>query len=123
MQALALVSIAAAEVVTSGGLRPRTTTTMNAETAEYAERRAEYEVSGFSGTRSKEAPMYEFDPRRPEDPHYDNRERDLSRGSRGGSDSRNREPVDPREVFTSQVYLPRGMERDRVEFRGVEYTL
>ena len=67
--------------------------------------------------------MYEFDPRWPDDPRDDDRERDLSRGSRGGSDSRYREAVDPRDVFMSQVYLPRGLERERVEFRGVEYTL
>lgn len=56
-------------------------------------------------------------------PRDDDRERDLSRGTRGGADGRDREPVDPRDVFTSDVYLPRGLERERVEFRGVEYTL
>ncbi len=36
--------------------------------------------------------------------------RDLSRGSRGGSDPRDRERVDPRDVFMEHVHLPRGLE-------------
>jgi hypothetical protein len=34
--------------------------------------------------------------------------RDLSRGSRGGSDARERDQVDPRDVFMEHVDLPRG---------------
>ena len=67
--------------------------------------------------------MYEFDSRWPDDPRNDDDDRDLSRGSRGSADSRDREAVDPRDVFMSQMRLPRGLERKRVEYRGVEYTL
>jgi hypothetical protein len=45
--------------------------------------------------------MYEFDPRWPDDPRDDDRERDLSRGSRGSLDDRDHDRnVDPRDVFT-----------------------
>ena len=53
----------------------------------------------------------------------DDGSRDLSRGSRGGSDRREREPVDPRDVFMERVNLPRGMEREHVHFRDHDYTL
>lgn len=49
--------------------------------------------------------------------------RDLSRGGRGASDSRDRERLDPREAFMSHVDLPRGPERVRVRERDHEYTL
>jgi len=48
--------------------------------------------------------------------------RDLTRGSRGGSDPRERERVDPRDVFMERVNLPRGMEREHVLLRDREYT-
>jgi hypothetical protein len=53
----------------------------------------------------------------------DDGSRDLSRGSRGGSDPRERERVDPRDVFMERVSLPRGMEREHVHFRDHDYTL
>jgi len=53
----------------------------------------------------------------------DDGSRDLSRGSRGGSDPRERERVDPRDVFMERVNLPRGMDRERVHFRDHDYTL
>ena len=53
----------------------------------------------------------------------DDGSRDLSRGSRGGSDPRERERVDPRDVFMERVNLPRGMEREHVHFRDHDYTL
>ncbi len=50
--------------------------------------------------------------------------RDVSRGSRvGGSDARDRERPDPREVFVERVSLPRGLERQHVRFRDDAYTL
>ena len=38
--------------------------------------------------------------------------RDLSRGSRGGSSPRERERVDPYDMFMEGVNLPRGMDRE-----------
>jgi len=59
-----------------------------------------------------------------EDPRdRDDGSRDLSRGSRGGSDPRERERVDPRDVFMEGVNLPRGMDREHVHFRDHDYTL
>lgn len=53
----------------------------------------------------------------------DERGRDLSRGSRGGSDPRERERVEPRDVFVDRVSLPRGPEREHIRFRDRECTL
>lgn len=64
------------------------------------------------------------DPRWGDDPRsLDDSARDLSRGSRGGSGSRERERPDPRDVFMDHVDLPRGLEREHVHYRGHEYTL
>ena len=49
--------------------------------------------------------------------------RDLSRGSRGASDPRERERVEPRDVFVDRVSLPRGPERQHIRFRDRDYTL
>jgi hypothetical protein len=49
--------------------------------------------------------------------------RDLRRGSRGGSDPRDRERVDPRDVFMEHVNLPRGLDREHVHYHGHDYTL
>ena len=49
--------------------------------------------------------------------------RDLSRGSRGGSDPRERERVDPRDVFMADVDLPRGLDREHVHSHDHDYTL
>jgi len=50
-----------------------------------------------------------------EDPSdRDDNSRDLSRGSRGGADPRDRERVAPRDVFMEHVNLPRGLEREHV---------
>ena len=61
---------------------------------------------------------------------YDGRDRDggsrdLSRGGRGGGDSRDRERerADPREVFFRHVELPRGREREHVWVRDRDHTL
>jgi len=67
--------------------------------------------------------MYESDPRSFDDPRDDERDRDLSRGARGASDSRDRDQFDPRDVFMGQVDLPRGLERIRVHERDHEYLL
>jgi hypothetical protein len=68
--------------------------------------------------------MYEFDPRWPDDPRDDDRERDLSRGSRGGLDDRDHDRnVDPRDVFMTQVDLPRGLEREHVFEHDHDYRL
>ena len=65
-----------------------------------------------------------FDARRGDDPRdRDDNSRDLSRGSRGGSDPRERERVDPRDVFMEHVNLPRGLEREHVHHHGHDYTL
>lgn len=53
----------------------------------------------------------------------DSGSRDLSRGSRGGSDPRERERVEPRDVFVDRVSLPRGPEREHIRFRDRDYTL
>jgi hypothetical protein len=49
--------------------------------------------------------------------------RDLSRGSRGASDPRERERTDPRDVFMDHVDLPRGLEREHVHHLDHDYTL
>jgi hypothetical protein len=49
--------------------------------------------------------------------------RDLSRGSRGGSDPRERERLDPRDVFMADVDLPRGLDREHVHSHDHDYTL
>jgi len=77
--------------------------------------------------------MHDFDPRSFDGPRDDERgsraralagtDRDLSRGGRGASDSRDRERLDPREAFMSHVDLPRGPERVRVRERDHEYLL
>ena len=48
---------------------------------------------------------------------------DLSRGSRAGGDPRELRPVEPRDVFTKCLDLPRGDERQRVYVREREYSL
>lgn len=68
--------------------------------------------------------MYDFDPRWPDDPRDDEYDRDVSRGSRGGSDDRDRQrDLDPRDVFMSQVNLPRGLEREHVREHNHDYRL
>ena len=69
--------------------------------------------------------MYEFDLRWPDDPRdRDDRGRELSQGSRGGlSTPREREPLDPRDVFTRDLELPRGPERERVWARDSDVRL
>jgi hypothetical protein len=65
-----------------------------------------------------------YDPRWDDDPRsLDDNARDLSRGSRGGSDPRERERPDPRDVFMDHVDLPRGVEREHVHHHGHDYTL
>ena len=68
--------------------------------------------------------MYEFDPRWPDDPRDDEQNRDLSRGSRGSSDDRDSvRDLDLRDVFMSQVDLPRGLEREHVFEHDHDYRL
>ena len=55
--------------------------------------------------------MFDDDPRWGSDP----RERD--------DDARDRDPVDPRDVFVNQLDLPRGHERELVRDRDREYSL
>jgi len=65
-----------------------------------------------------------YDPRWGDDPRdRDDNSRDLSRGSRGSSDPRDRERVDPRAVFMERVNLPRGLDREHVHYHGHDYTL
>jgi hypothetical protein len=64
------------------------------------------------------------DPRWGDDPRdREDGSRDLGRGGRGGSDSRERDQVDPRDVFMEHVDLPRGLEREHVHTRDHDYTL
>jgi hypothetical protein len=49
--------------------------------------------------------------------------RDLSRGRRAGSDSRDRDRLDPRDVFMEHVDLPRGLDREHVHTHDHDYTL
>ena len=67
----------------------------------------------------------DFDPRRTDDPRdRDDYGRELSQGSRGGlSNPREREPLDARDVFTRDLELPRGRERERVWARDSDVTL
>jgi hypothetical protein len=53
----------------------------------------------------------------------DDNSRDLSRGSRAGTDPRDRERIDPRDVFMEHVGLPRGLDREHVHHRDHDYTL
>ena len=53
----------------------------------------------------------------------DDGSRDLSRGSRGGSDARERDQIDPRDVFLEHVNLPRGPDREHVHVHDHDYTL
>jgi hypothetical protein len=53
----------------------------------------------------------------------DDGSRDLSRGSRGGSDARERDQIDPRDVFMQHVDLPRGTDREHVHGHDHDYTL
>ena len=65
-----------------------------------------------------------YDARWGDDPRDRDVERpDISRGSRAGGDPRERDPVDPRDVFTERVNLPRGPDRERVHVRGHEVHL
>jgi hypothetical protein len=58
----------------------------------------------------------DFDPRSIDDSRdRDVYGRELNQGSRGGlSNPRERERLDPRDVFTRDLELPRGHERERV---------
>src|SRR6202521_1322287 len=65
-----------------------------------------------------------YDPRWADDPRdRDDGSRDLGRGPRAGSDPRERDQVDPRDVFMEHVDLPRGLEREHVPTRDHDYTL
>jgi hypothetical protein len=65
-----------------------------------------------------------YDPRWGDDPRSPDVERpDLGRGSRGGISGRDRPPVNPRDVFTERVDLPRGDERLRIYDRDRVYEL
>jgi hypothetical protein len=65
-----------------------------------------------------------YDPRWGDDPRErDADSRDLSPGSRGGADPRDRERTDPRDVFMDHVDLPRGLEREHVHHLDHDYTL
>src|SRR5260370_40090275 len=65
-----------------------------------------------------DVPRWSHDPRDREDGS-----RDLSRGSRGGSDARERDQVDPRDVFMEHVDLPRGLGREHVHTHDHDYNL
>jgi hypothetical protein len=77
----------------------------------------------FFAAFSGEIAMY--DARWGEDPRdRGDSSRDLSRGGRGGgSDVRERDRVEPREVFADHVRLPRGREREHVLVRDRVHML
>ena len=66
-----------------------------------------------------------FDPRWTDDPRdRDDEGRELSPGSRGGlSNPRERERLDVRDVFTRDLDMPRGPERERVWARDSDVRL
>ncbi|MEO8076303.1 MAG: hypothetical protein ABI818_08255 [Acidobacteriota bacterium] len=65
-----------------------------------------------------------YDPRWGDDPRdRGDHSRDLSRGGGAGIDPRERERVDPRDVFAEHVNPPRGREREHVRCRDHVYTL
>src|SRR5688572_5607594 len=72
----------------------------------------------------KETSM-DFDPRSIDDPRdRDIDGRELNQGSRGVlSNPRERERLEPRDVFTRDLELPRGRERERVGARDSDVTL
>ena len=64
------------------------------------------------------------DPRWADDPRdRDDGWPDLSPGSRAGSDPRERDQIDPRDVFMEHVDLPRGEDREHVYTRDHVYKL
>jgi hypothetical protein len=64
------------------------------------------------------------DPRWSDDPRdRDGGSRDVSRGSRAGSDGREQAQVDPRDVFMEHVDLPRGLDREHVHTHDHDYSL
>ena len=67
----------------------------------------------------------DFDPRSIDDSRdRDVDGRELNQGSRGGlSNPRERERLDPRDVFTRDLELPRGHARERVWARDSDVTL
>jgi hypothetical protein len=67
----------------------------------------------------------DFDPRSIDDSRDRNIDgRELNQGSRGGlSNPRERERLEPRDVFTRDLELPRGRERQRVWARDSDVTL
>src|SRR5712691_30526 len=67
----------------------------------------------------------DFDPRWSDDPRdRDDYGRELSQGSRGGlSNPLERQPLDARDVFTRDLELSRGRERERVWARDSDVTL
>jgi hypothetical protein len=67
----------------------------------------------------------DFDPRSIDDSRdRDVYGRELNQGSRGGlSNPRERERLDPRDVFTRDLELPRGHARERVWARDSDVTL
>lgn len=67
----------------------------------------------------------DFDPRWDDDPRdREDDGRELSRGSRGGlSNPRERERLEPRDVFTRDLDLPRGHDRQRVWARDSDVRL
>jgi hypothetical protein len=70
-------------------------------------------------------PRWADDPRDRDDGSRDHHDgsHDLSRGSRAGSDARERDQVDPRDVFMDRVDLPRGQDREHVHAHHHVYTL
>jgi hypothetical protein len=108
MQTLAVVGKQPSEVATHGSSRRRTVILIVLPHKLFAS-----EVS------------MDFDPRSIDDSRdRDVYGRELNQGSRGGlSNPRERERLDPRDVFTRDLELPRGHERERVWARDSDVTL
>ena len=62
-----------------------------------------------------------YDPRWGDD--LRDRDGDSREFGRAGTDPREREQVDPRDVFRDHVDLPRGLDREHVHTRDHDYTL
>src|SRR2546422_11310202 len=108
MQTLAVAGKQPAEVGTGGSSRRRTAI-----------------LFALSHELFQSEVCMDFDPRSiDESRDRDDRGRELSQGSRGGlSNPRERERLEPREVFTRDLQLPRGAERERVWARDSDVRL
>src|SRR5919106_5501919 len=119
MQTMAVVGQPPSEVGPHGDVRPELANPTNSHFVVLPACRA------VAAQRRRREVFMDFDPRSIDD----SRERDvdgreLNQGSRGGlSNPRERERLEPRDVFTRDLQMPRGRERERVWARDSDVTL